>query len=152
MSEPLRLPAARPRLMADRAYLDNLVREADCPLCGAERKARASPAAERCAKCGSPVGPEDAKFAIAGGGTGAACSTACMEALLEEPFLNAATCGMCGAPWLGSAPGPRSCAVCGTPLELAEGYAALWRGHRLQTFCGSQCLGAYLGRANPFCG
>lgn len=138
--------------MEDRLYVDNLLRERACPVCGTDRKARRSPKAETCGVCGERVTAEDAMFAIARGGARAACSMACLEKALHGGLAGPGTCPMCGSPWREAEATPRSCAICGTALAFERGYAGLWRGARLQTFCGAGCLEAYLRRANPFCG
>ncbi len=138
--------------MVDPAYVENLLRERACPLCGADRKARRDPDARACAVCGTAVPAGDEKFAVSSAAACAVCSTACLETALHEVPQGALACPMCGSPWLEAAPAPRTCAICGTALDLEDGYAGLWRGGRAQAFCGATCLDAYLTRANPFCG
>ena len=138
--------------MVDRLYVENLLKERACPVCGTDRKARRSPETETCGVCGERVTSKDTMFAIARGGARAVCSTSCLEKALDGDLAGANACPMCGSPWREVGAAPRSCAICGTALVAEQGYAGLWRGARLKSFCGADCLGAYLRRANPFCG
>ena len=138
--------------MEDRLYVDNLLRERACALCGADRRARRTPEANACAVCDSAMPAEDARFAIARTGASAVCSVACLEAALNDVPRGDRTCPACGSPWGETALAARTCGICGTVLSLEEGFAGLWRGGRIRTFCGATCLEAYLRRANPFCG
>ncbi len=138
--------------MDDRLYVDNLLRERTCGLCGTDRKARVAPLADVCAVCGSAMAAEDARFAVAREGARAVCSVACLESALNAVPEGGRPCPMCGSPWDAAAPPARTCGVCGAALSLEEGFAALWRTGRIRTFCGATCLEAHLRRANPYCG
>jgi len=138
--------------MQDEGYLENVLRERACGLCGADRARRSAPAEARCAVCKGELPRQDVLFGIGVGAARAACSLACLEVLVQEGLVGGSACPLCGTSWDRRRPTPRSCALCATPLGPEGGCVGLWRGGRVQAFCGPQCLEAYLRRANPFCG
>ena len=138
--------------MEESTYLDNVLRERACALCAADRRRVALPIEDACAVCQERRPPEDAVFAVAVGAARRACGPACAEVLLVEDLIGGEACPLCGSRWRAARPVARHCGLCAVPLNLNDGYVGLWRGERLQTFCGPRCLEAYLRRANPFCG
>jgi len=138
--------------MEESGYLANILRDRGCPLCGTDRQRVVSPRAGTCGVCHEYLGPEDVLFAAGTRGSHAACSLACLEVLLQEGLADGGTCPLCGSPWPPRPRGEGACGTCASPLRPDAGVAALWRGGRIQRFCGPACVEAYLRRANPFCG
>jgi len=138
--------------MEEAVYLANILREANCALCGAARRSRTLPRDTRCAICGTQSAAKDAIFAIGLRAARPACSPECLEVLLREGLVDGSVCPMCGAAWSEARPLAGTCVMCAAALHLDAGFAGLWRVGRLQRLCGASCLGAFLRRANPFCG